>query len=1311
MRSPILPGLLGVIFLCGRDQAAESPSPSTMQRYALPSAVCVDQSPGYFYASMNSTSNDFVVRLMGGGGCVTEEQKCATGIQDGTILFSSDGMPEVATGFGVLSGDSTENPSFSTYNRIMVPYCTQDMFLMDTESSDGELQFRGRSYLEEALTAAIGNQTQNSTVVLVGSSSGGIGAFNVVNWLFDSFEQVTELSVILDSSFFFDVRGTLAPLLEYAQEDPSRAYTPTCAEEFEDTVCCVQFGCMLQRGYYPYGDDRLRGTFILALTQDPLPAILGADSSDEEDVEGMSLPALWDAATYSGKNAALLRNLASVYPEAISLFAPSCVDHSLLVASNIDLWMCSPGEEEPMFGSTQWIQCPPGLSCTGACTLEDDGRPSAITVTGTMGDVGLRVQSTYSIRAWETVKIDGTSVRRAMEAWWEGRGNATKQVVSLDACDDLNCNPTCQTKLLPGTREATDGALVWTVVLVTLAVMVALLAAGAFAFVWAWRRGANLVSLAASSCGGKPLPLARLVSSGLDLSGQDVHPCTDTGAESGSGVAMSILEWRALNYWLPPSQGESKQLLCSMDGMVPEGALCALMGPSGSGKSTLLDLLTGRRDYGRCGGTILFEGASVAIDQDSYISQAGYMRQGNSGYLEGLTVLENLAYAVMLRFSGSVKAQSERVKAAIEQTVLEESMHTKAAGLSGGLRRRLKLALELLADRRILFLDEPTSGLDAHSSLELMNIMKRLSGKVTLVVAIHQPRPEVWRLFSYAILLSRGRTVYCGPADGALAATTSYLLQLNASAKKLDPVTKDEGTRALPSASHRNLGDSDRGSLPSMRGGSSSTSCSAGCGAGPTERAGHDVSDRPSVISTMPQWELAENAGNVDVRDVRSGFGLGLSRRSLRALPPADAPTTHRNSPTPANPEASRSVPDRMLDSLMMIEVEERKIQAAEEGPEASSSIGSRSSFLDWWSAKGAQRLEVAPVHSSTLDTTLETTEVEAGDDGHAASGSAGTLPVWKTAAVLLVRTWKGGYGMEMLSASITLVIATSFIMFSLRSAAEVGSVVLQLTLSALLCPLLPVLLVYSAVFIVNTRQDWDIINLEVSDGFYHPICAITRVVLDHFNVAVLMSLGVVALTYAIYWAPFISGLPTSAFAVYVQVSCAVTLSGWMVIGLLDAMVISGLSLSKCHGISNGINTIWAVFSGTVMLVGSLPLFLRLITFSSPHYWATSFILRVVLDGLDMASLCDYNSQLYCALNYGDIMVWAFDLRIFATGTAAIAIAASALAAFYMFLVTTFVKSRSVRVVGGLRGSTATGDVPSPESDGPAGSRRVGFER
>lgn len=111
-------------------------------------AVCLDNTPGYFYAALNSSSNDFIFRLMGGNGCAQEQERCAENIEGRPIRSTSDGMPDTAYGFGALSGDAAENPLYSTYNRIFVPYCTQDLFLMDAESSDGTLQFRGRPYLE-----------------------------------------------------------------------------------------------------------------------------------------------------------------------------------------------------------------------------------------------------------------------------------------------------------------------------------------------------------------------------------------------------------------------------------------------------------------------------------------------------------------------------------------------------------------------------------------------------------------------------------------------------------------------------------------------------------------------------------------------------------------------------------------------------------------------------------------------------------------------------------------------------------------------------------------------------------------------------------------------------------------------------------------------------------------------------------------------------------------------------------------------------------------------------------------------------------
>lgn len=74
-----------------------------------------------------------------------------------------------------------------------------------------------------------------------------------------------------------------------------------------------------------------------------------------------------------------------------------------------------------------------------------------------------------------------------------------------------------------------------------------------------------------------------------------------------------------------------------------------------------------------------------------------------------------------------------------------------------------------------------------------------------------------------------------------------------------------------------------------------------------------------------------------------------------------------------------------------------------------------------------------------------------------------------------------------------------------------------------------------------------------------------------------------------------------------------------------------------------------------------------------------------------------------CLFYYGDMLVWAFDLRIFATGTAAVAVAVSALITLCIFLMSTCIKSRSVRIIDGLGGATAAADVQSP-TRGPAGS-------
>ncbi|CAN0576338.1 unnamed protein product [Laminaria digitata] len=111
-------------------------------------AICADGTAGHYYMAANASSSDFVVFLEGGGGCAHDQKLSEETRGRSPQLFTSEGFPENIEAYGFLSGDSVENPLYSTYNRVYLPYCTMDMYLLDTATSGGELQFRGRPLLE-----------------------------------------------------------------------------------------------------------------------------------------------------------------------------------------------------------------------------------------------------------------------------------------------------------------------------------------------------------------------------------------------------------------------------------------------------------------------------------------------------------------------------------------------------------------------------------------------------------------------------------------------------------------------------------------------------------------------------------------------------------------------------------------------------------------------------------------------------------------------------------------------------------------------------------------------------------------------------------------------------------------------------------------------------------------------------------------------------------------------------------------------------------------------------------------------------------
>lgn len=107
-------------------------------------AVCADGSPAWFHMATNASSSDYVFYLEGGAvSCAHNQALCTEALSNNPALVSEREVIHVG---GLLSGDQPQ--VYSTFNRVLIPYCSMDMFLLDTKSADGELQFRGRQLLE-----------------------------------------------------------------------------------------------------------------------------------------------------------------------------------------------------------------------------------------------------------------------------------------------------------------------------------------------------------------------------------------------------------------------------------------------------------------------------------------------------------------------------------------------------------------------------------------------------------------------------------------------------------------------------------------------------------------------------------------------------------------------------------------------------------------------------------------------------------------------------------------------------------------------------------------------------------------------------------------------------------------------------------------------------------------------------------------------------------------------------------------------------------------------------------------------------------
>ncbi|KAF3671253.1 Pleiotropic drug resistance protein 6 [Capsicum annuum] len=214
--------------------------------------------------------------------------------------------------------------------------------------------------------------------------------------------------------------------------------------------------------------------------------------------------------------------------------------------------------------------------------------------------------------------------------------------------------------------------------------------------------------------------------------------------------------------------GDKLQLLVNVTGAFRPGVLTALIGVSGAGKTTLMDVLSGRKTGGHIEGSIYISGHPKK--QETFARVSGYCEQ-NDVHSPCLTVHESLLFSAWLRLSSQVdvktqKAFVEEVMELVELTPLRRALVgiPGVDGLSTEQRKRLTIAVELVANPSIVFMDEPTSGLDARSAAIVMRTVRNIvdTGR-TIVCTIHQPSIDIFESFDELLLMKRGgQLIYAG---------------------------------------------------------------------------------------------------------------------------------------------------------------------------------------------------------------------------------------------------------------------------------------------------------------------------------------------------------------------------------------------------------------------------------------------------------------------------------------------------------------------------------------------------------------------